>query len=409
MKIDKKIALPVAVLVAGIVGTVSLVAARPRVETRAPRRPVPLVEVTVVKPGPRRVVVMAQGTVSPRSESELVAEVSGRVEWVSTSLASGGFVEPDEVLVRIDPGDYEVAVERALASLERADSETATAEAELARVERMASDGVVSPSRLDAARNAARVASAARREAAAAVRQSRRDLERTEVKAPFTGRVRAKHIGVGQFVSRGTPVARVYAVDYAEVRLPLSNEDAAFLDLPIDYRGGDEPGAPGPRVRLRSSFAGETHEWSGRIVRTEGEIDPRTRMIHAVARVEDPYARREDDPGRPPLAVGMFVEAEIEGRVLENAIAIPRSALRGRDQVVVVDADAKLRNRRIEILRRDREKVIVASGLASGDRVSTTPMALAVDGTVVRVAPVAASAPVDTFAAAGEPGAGSER
>jgi multidrug efflux pump subunit AcrA (membrane-fusion protein) len=125
--------------------------------------------------------------------------------------------------------------------------------------------------------------------------------------------------------------------------------------------------------------------------------------------VEDPYARREDDPGRPPLAVGMFVEAEIEGRVLENAIAIPRSALRGRDQVVVVDADAKLRNRRIEILRRDREKVIVASGLASGDRVSTTPMALAVDGTVVRVAPVAASAPVDTFAAAGEPGAGSER
>ncbi|MGH0037154.1 MAG: efflux RND transporter periplasmic adaptor subunit [Myxococcota bacterium] len=435
MKLDRKVVWPVAVLLLGLVGTISLITARPRVATRAAGRPIPLVEVVAVERSPERVVVTAQGTVSPRSESELVAEVSGRIVWVSPSLANGGFVEPDEVLVRIDPGDYEVAVERAEAALERADSERATAEAELARVEKMARNGVASPSKLDDARNAARVARASRRDAAAALRQSRRDLERTRITSPFTGRVRTKHIGRGQFVSRGTPVARVYAVDYAEVRLPLTNEDAAFLDLPIDYRGvddraaaadrdaadtadtadvgeaadaGDEPAAEGPRVRLRSTFAGSTHTWTGRIVRTEGEIDPRTRMIHAVARVEDPYGRSNEDASRPPLAVGMFVEAEIEGRVLEDAIAIPRSALRGRDRVVVVDEDDQLRNRRIGVLRRDRDKVLVSSGLEAGDRVCSTPMPLAVDGTVVRVAPVPDAAPVDAVAATGEPAVRSE-
>jgi RND family efflux transporter MFP subunit len=420
-KLDKKVVLPTAVLVLGLVGSVGLVAARPRVATQAPLRPVPLVEVTVVERRPERIVVTAQGTVSPRTESDLVAEVAGRIVWVSPSLANGGFVEPGEVLARIDPGDYEVAVERAEAALERADSERATAQAELTRVEKMARDGVTSPSRLDDARNTARVAAASSRDAAAALRQSRRDLERTEVTAPFTGRVREKHVGVGQFVTRGTPVARVYAVDYAEVRLPLSNDDAAFLDLPIDYRGvddraADDPddpaeggGAEGPTVRLHATFGGRTHVWTGRIVRTEGEIDPRTRMIHAVARIENPYDRGVDAPDRPPLAVGMFVEAEIEGRLLDDAIAIPRSALRGRDQVVLVDGDDQLRHRRIEVLRRDRDKVLVSSGLAPGDRVCSTPMSLAVDGTLVRVAPTTDDDGIRAVAAARETAIRSER
>jgi len=386
MKWPRQAVLPGAVLLVASLATITLVSVRPRVATRPPGKVIPLVEVIEVEPHPERVVVRAQGTVTPRTESELVAEVSGRIVWVAPGLANGGFVEPDEVLARIDPGDYEVAQERAEAALERADSQHAVAASNLSRVEKMARGGVASPSALDDAKNTERVARAAKRDAAAALEQARRDLERTRITSPFSGRVREKHVDVGQFVTRGAPVARVYAVDYAEVRLPLSDDDAAYLDLPIDYRG-DDGAAEGPEARLHARFAGRTFTWTGRIVRTEGEIDPRTRMIHAVARVEDPYGR-SDDPERPPLAVGLFVDAEIEGRLLPDAIAIPRSALRGRDQVVVVDAASQLRNRHIEVLRLEGDRVIVASGLEPGDRVCRTPMALSLDGTVVRVADV---------------------
>ncbi len=387
---SKKTLLPVVVLVLGAASSVGLIATRPGVATRTAERAVPLVEVSEVRLRPERIVVEAQGTVAPSTESELVAEVSGRIVWVSPGLASGGFVEAGDALLRIDRSDYEVAAERAEAGLERARSEHDVAVSQLERVKKLARNGVASPSRLDDARHAERVAHAALRDARAARTQARRDLERTEVTSPFAGRVREKYVDVGQFVARGARVARVYAVDYAEVRLPLTDEDAAFLDLPIDYRG-DAEAADGPAVTLSARFAGRRHIWTGRIVRTEGEIDPRTRMIHAVARVENPYGRG-DDPDRPPLAVGLYVDAEIQGRVLEGAISIPRSALRGRDQVVVVDSDERLRTRRVEILRRGEQRVLVTAGLAEGDRVCRTPLSLSLDGSLVRVAPVAPAA-----------------
>ena len=154
------------------------------------------------------------------------------------------------------------------------------------------------------------------------------------MKAPYTGRIRTKSVDVGQFVSRGAPVARVYAVDYAEVRLPIPDAELAYVDLPLAFRGqaGD---AKGPKVTLRAQFAGREHTWQGRIVRTEAEIDPQSRMVQAVARVADPYGQG-GRPGRPPLAVGMFVEAEIEGR-WTSSVVLPRVALRGGDTVYVID------------------------------------------------------------------------
>jgi multidrug efflux pump subunit AcrA (membrane-fusion protein) len=203
------------------------------------------------------------------------------------------------------------------------------------------------------------------------------------VKSPFAGRVRTKHVDVGQFVNRGAPVARIYAVDYAEIRLPIPDDAAAFVDLPVDYRGeGGE--APQPRVVLSAEYGGKPYHWNGLIVRTEGELDPRTRMIHAVARVEDPYGRG-DDPDRPPLAVGLFVEAEIEGRLVDGVYALPRSALRGNDRVVIVDAEGRARVRTIELLQRLPDRVLIASGLEPGDQVVTSPLALTVDGMPVEM------------------------
>jgi len=381
--LSPKVVLPLAVLLLGVVGGTGLIAIEPKVETSDPVHELPVVRAMHARLESAVLRIDAQGTVVPRTESDLVAEVSGRVIWMSPSLASGGFIEADEPLVRIDPRDYRVALRRAEASLERAASERELARSGLERRSNLRDRGVASNASLDDARNAARVAEAAHWDALAGLEQARRNLERAEIRAPFAGRVREKRVDVGQFIARGAPVARVYAVDYAEVRLPIPDSDAAYVDLPFAYRD-DSRETGGPAVELRARFAGREYRWKGRIVRTEGEIDPRTRMIHAVARVENPYARG-DGSDRPPLAVGLFVRAEIEGRVVDDAVKLPRSALRGHDEVVVVEADDRLRSRQVVVLQRGDEQVLVQGGIRPGERVVTSPLPLRIDGMSVRV------------------------
>ena len=386
----RKVLLPVVVLTLGLLIGGGMVMARPSVATRKPSKPTPMVHVLSAKPESIRLKIRSQGTVAPRTESDLIAEVSGRITWVSASLAAGGFIEKDAPLIAIDSRDYEVAITRAKAALSRAKSQLALAKRAAERQRALAKRGVTSPVSLDDAENAMRVMEANRLEAEASLTQASHDLQRTKVKAPFAGRIRNKYVDVGQFVNRGNPVARIYAVDYAEVRLPIPDDATAFVDLPIDYR--DEGGeAPQPRVVLTADFAGEQFSWNGRIVRTEGELDPRTRMIHAVARVEDPYGRG-DDPNRPPFAVGMFVEAEIEGRLVDDVYSLPRSALRGNDRVLVVDAESRARRRPITLLQSLPDRVLIASGLEPGDRVVTSPLALTIDGMPVEIESASARA-----------------
>ena len=387
-RLPPKLAWPLAVLATAFVAAAGLVVARPGVEEARPVVVHPTVRVAPAVAERVQLSVHTQGTVVPRTETDLVAEVTGRILEVSPSLAAGGFVQPDELLLRIDATDYEIALARAEASLRRARSERSLAEANLGRHRRLADSGVESTSNLEASINAREVAEAAVVEAEAAVKQARRDLERTEVRAPYLGRVREKRVDVGQFVARGAPIARLYAVDYAEVRLPIPDAQAAYVDLPIAYRDGSDA-APAPEVVLRAEFAGRRHVWHGRIVRTEGELDARTRMIHTVARVEDPYGRG-DSPDRPPLSVGLFVEAEILGREIERVVRVPRSAMRGATTVIAVDEDGRIRLREVDVLKRNRDEVLVTGGLEPGDRLCTTPLSITVDGmqveTVVDVA-----------------------
>jgi RND family efflux transporter MFP subunit len=383
MSPTKKMVLPILVVLAGVVGATGLLRVRPSVATHSTARPVPLVRAMAVQPQDLRLRIETQGSITPRTEIDLAAEVAGRITWVSPNLSAGGFFEEGELLAQIDASDYELAVERAEAALTRAESELALARTHLQRRRSLAERGVASAAALDEARNTERVATAAVRDARAFRSQVRRDLERSGVVAPFAGRVREKRVNVGQFVGRGAPVARIYAVDFAEVRLPIPDQEAAFVDLPIGYRG--EVGEnDGPEVRLRARFAGREYTWTGTIVRTEGEIDPRTRMIQAVARIQDPYGR-STQLERPPLAVGMFVNAEISGRLLEDVVVLPRSALRDHDQVVVVDAENRLRLRSIDILRKERETVVIAGGLAPGERVCTSPLETIDEGSEVNI------------------------
>ena len=375
--------LPIAVL--GIGGLLAVVIARtgPSVEA-SPREPfAPLVRVVEVERGPVAMPVRTHGTVEPRTESALVPEVSGRVLWKSPSLVSGGFFEEGASLLRIDTVDFEVALEQARANLARAESEAALAQSEVERQRTLASQDVASASRLDAAENAARVAVATVRQNEAALRKAKRDLERAEIVAPFRGRARTADVDVGQFVNRGTPVAILYAIDYAEVRLPIADEELAHLDLVL---GTDAQNGARPQVQLAAQFAGRRHTWTGEVVRTEGEIDPASHMVHVVARIDDPY---ETEAGRPPLSVGLFVEAEIQGRELPEAVVLPRAALRDGGVVLVVDSEQKLQIRPVEVARLSRNEVVVAKGLESGDRVVTSALPTAVDGMAVR--PVSAS------------------
>jgi multidrug efflux pump subunit AcrA (membrane-fusion protein) len=189
---------------------------------------------------------------------------------------------------------------------------------------------------------------------------------------------------VGQFDSRGAAVAAISSVDQAEVRLPLPDDQLAVLELPLDYRGEEAPES-GPAVTLEAEFAGRVHRWQGRIVRTEGEIDPQTRMVHVVARVRDPYGRGAD-PERPPLAAGLFVRALIEGNRVDGVVVLPRQALRRDGRVLVIDQQQRLRFREVEVLRATRERLLVKSGLRSGERVCLSPLEAVSDGMAVRVA-----------------------
>ena len=227
-----------------------------------------------------------------------------------------------------------------------------------------------------------RVAEAILEAAKVSLDQARRDLNRTEIVAPFDGRVRDEKVDVGQFVSRGASIAKLYATDFAEIRLPLADRQLKYLDLPGIRQAFDA--SEGPTVRLRAHFAGAEHTWSGRIVRTEGEIDARSRMVHVVARVENPYRVERSADDRPPLAIGLFVRAEIEGPIEQGVTVVPRSALRDDRELMVVDAEDRLRLRTVDVLRIDREEVLIRTRLGAGERVCVSPLEVVVDGMRVR-------------------------
>jgi len=384
MKILAKILAPVLILILGVLGTQHLISLRPEPEKVEIERTVPLVRVKHALATSHTYQVTAHGSVQARTASEIVAEVEGRVVHVSPMLVNGGFFEAGDLLLEIDREDYKLAraqAELSVASAERRLAEE-QADAALARDEwESLGQGDGSPLVLHVPHLAEARASVAA--AKASLERAERDLERTEVRAAFAGRVREKMVDLGQFVTRGKTLASIYAVDYAEVRLPVPDSELAFLDLPLIYRGERAAGDQ-PQVELSADFGGERHVWQAQIVRTEGEIDPATRMVIAVARAEDPYGRG-DDLQRPPLAVGMFVQARITGKRVEDVFVLPREALRGPGRVFIMDSDDRLRSRQVQVLNAGRHELVIGGGLVPGDRVIVSPLETATDGTELRL------------------------
>jgi multidrug efflux system membrane fusion protein len=329
------------------------------------------------------VIIRSQGTVRARTRSTLIPEVSGRILSVSPAFRDGGFFEKGDLLLEIDPSDYAAAVVVSEATLAQAVSALAQEKAQSKQAQEnwdKLGKGDANPLVLrepQLAEAQARVDSAQAR-----LDQSEREWERTKITAPYAGRILQQQVDIGQVVGLNTTLASIFAVDYVEIRLPLSNEHLDHIKLPEAYRGEGANAAPlGPKVKLSGTYGSRTIVWDGQIVRADGALDLRSRQLFVVAQVDNPYGRSDSD--KPPLKVGQFVQAEIDGITLENVFVVPRSVVRGGNEVLIVDGQSKLERRIIEPLWSDRANVVTRVGLNEGEVICLTALAFVANGASV--------------------------
>ena len=367
----------VVVLFFAVIVAYGLVKTAPAPEQFTPEESTTSIRVVEVNRERVRLEVSSQGSVMPYKESELIPEVNGRVSWMSPNLLPGGYFAKDEVLLRIDNRDHRSKVARSKAALNRSMAEEELARFELGRMEELVKKKLTSQSSLEIVLRNHRIAEAVLQDSKIALEQAFRDLQRTEIKAPYDGLVRSEKVDLGQYVSRGMVIASIYAAQYAEVRLPVADKQLAYLDLPLGHRGelADEIK---PEVLLFTDYGGKHYEWIGKLVRTEAEIDSRSRMVTAVVRVNN-----NNNVDQPDLPIGLFVNARIKGRWVEGVVTIPRAALRNQSKVLVVDKDNRIHYRDVKILRFENDNVIVSDGLESGDVVNISPLQTIVEDMLV--------------------------
>ncbi len=375
-----RILLPPAIILGAVASAWHMMLTKPPMSQRTPPQVSTAVEATRVAPQNYQVTLRTQGTVRPRTESTIIPEVSGRVVEVAPAFRVGGFFETGELLLAIDSTDYETALVVAEASLAQARmrlvEEEARAEQAVRDWDSLGQGG--QPSGLVLRQPQLSEARAAAAAAEARLERANRDFQRTSITAPYAGRVLEQWVDIGHYVTPGTALARIYAVDVAEIRLPLTDRQLAFVKLPELYRGESTATQSEPRVFIEATFGGQKHAWEGRIVRTEGAIDTRSRQLFVVAQVKDPYGRTVKD--RPPLKVGLFVEATIEGEVLENVFLLPRSALRENRFILIVTPENELRRRTVEPIWSSGPQIVLREGLQAGEVVCLTRVAYAIDG-----------------------------
>ena len=384
MRIVLRFALPILVLIAAIAAAWTLAVSRPQVAQVPVAPPALLVEVGTAERVPVTYTVRSQGTVTPRTSTTLVSEVSGPILDVAPAFVSGGFFRKGDVLVRIDPRNYRTNVKRASAAVARAKTQVATENALAGYAyqdwQRLRSlDAATGPaSDLTLRKPQLAEALADLESAEADMEKAVEDLRRTIIRAPYDGMVRSKRADVGQFVNTGTALADTFATDYAEVRLPLNQNDLQYLDLP-DWNTGDLE-LP---ATLSAEFGGTMHEWEAMVVRSEGVFDESRRVLHVVAQVADPYDTAQN--AREPLRIGAFVSAEISGRSGGNLVVIPRHALRRGETLWVVGEDLTIHPRQVEIARSDEDFAYISQGVEHGERYCLTPPDQPLPGMKVRL------------------------
>jgi len=356
--------IPVIILAAGGGAFALLDAAKPEPEKKT-EEPRPLsVYVQLAETADLALRVSSEGEVRPRTEVTVVAQVAGRVVSVSSEFTEGGIVTPGATLLEIEDTDYQLAVVRAKSAVAEAEvgMQEAEASADVAR-KQLRNAQNASPLALkqpQVARARAMLVSAK-----SALSQAELNLSRTKITLPFHGRLSEKNVNVGQYVSPGTPLGKAFSTDYVEVRLPFNDSQLASLDLPIGFIAARDEHI---KVNLSAKVAGKIQRWEGKLVRLDASIDSQTRTLYGQVEVAFPYTENVSQHNMP-LAVGLYVKAEIEGRKVANATLINREGLRAGDRVFVVSEEGKLEVRSVNVVHSSPTEAIIDEGIEALDKV----------------------------------------
>lgn len=374
--------LPLIVIGAAVGGVMVMNAMKSEPEEKEdPIKAIPVVTAMATQ-GNTTLNVTASGEVQPRTEINIVPQVSGRITYMSPKFTEGGKFNKGDLMVRIEPAEFELRVVQARANVAQAQTALTReqSEAEIAKRdwEELGRAGRPTPLTL---REPQMAEAAAQLEAARAqLQEAELQLNRTSVYAPFNGRVNTRIIDQGEFVTAGTRLGQVYATNVMDVRLPMSNQDLRQAGLSLGF---DANGGKGVPVTLSANVAGRYSQWQGHIVRTDSRFDTQSRVLYAYAEVRDPFGKGADDG--TPLAPGIFVEASIEGQKLDNVVFVPRTALRGENQIYVVRGEDELEIKDVTVLSSNRKEAIISDGLEPGTAVITSPIRGVADGMKIEV------------------------
>jgi RND family efflux transporter MFP subunit len=374
----KKIGLPILIIAIAMVVAFVMISSRKPPEETVVEDKAFLVEALAVNSEDITFMVKSQGTVSPKIQTVLSAQVSGRIVEVAEAFIEGGMFKRGDVLVQLESADYQTDLKLAEAELAGANAalDEERARGKVAEKEWKSVKNTVAPElglrKPQLAKEIANV-----RAAEAKVERAKRNLERTSIKAPYDGLVKAKNVDIGQFVNVGNQLGTVYATDVAEIRMPLSDNDLAYLQLPADRKGS-------AKVKLHTKIAGRQVSWQAILARNEGVLDAQNRVVYAIAEVQDPYKRADGATGEP-LIFGRFVQADITGNDAQDLMVLPRNVLRLDGTVLVVDKQRKLHIREVELQRSDEQKIYISRGLANGELVVNSAVPNPYDGMPVRL------------------------
>ena len=321
--------------------------------------------------------ILTNGEVRPLNEINLISQVSGQIVKAADEFVDGGIIKAGSPLVWIDDRDYKLAVISAESRVAQASKllEREIAESELAKND-WEELGLGEASPLTLRIPQLKEAEAAEKAALADLEKAKLNLERTVVKLPFQGIIRQKKTGVGQFVGTGSILATAFSTEEVLIALPLTDTELSYLGLPLAYE--EEKVFSGPKVNFYSLVSNKKSEWTGRIVRTSGSIDPLTRLVYVYAEVVNPYQQS------PPLAIGMFVDAVIEGKIIKDGFLVPNSAINNNSDIFIINASDSLEIRKIEVLGTENDYVIIKGEISEGERVVVSPLNNAKSGMALK-------------------------
>jgi len=372
-----KSGIPLIIILAAFIIAAVMISSRKPPEQMPVETKALLVDAKSVSPEPVNFVVRSQGNVVPKHETALSAQVSGRVVSVSDKFIVGGFFKKGDVLVTLEQDDYITELNLAQAELAQAQ---AALEEEIARGKVAAEDWRtvknIPPPELGLRKPQLAKEQANVKAAKAKLERAKRNLDRTQIRAPYNGIVVERNIDLGQFVSAGTTVSTVYSTDTAEVRLPITDRDLMFVDI-------ENQSAQTSEVILQATVGGQMRTWRGRLVRSEGVLDSISRVIYAVVEVIDPY--QFNGNGAVPLRFGQFVEAQIMSHQSKELTVLPRSLLRLDNTVLTVNDERELEITPVSIARTTSTQAYISDGLDSGTMVVTSAVPNPYNGMKVRL------------------------